>query len=434
MAVSYNGLSLRPVQSLNITQSSEFLENGRLKKYLFSISINGKIVPNQDQSNDAKHEEIKSKVQGLIDAFKNVETPSNTFLDIQGGNGSAPIKCSPRIKSVQIQEGPWVTSADYSIQLEADQIYIGSTKVPSEDITQILAEKDENWSINYSDEEPRFITANYVVSAKAKDTTSKKGWEIAKEYVDQKISDTGNIVPNEIDSATGRTTSDKPLVNKKTKYNVSSFNGEVSAEIEFTFHNKLASPTQADYATHDQTLTVNESRESVLTSRTIEGNIVGLLSAGSGELTGAERFAHANTLWTTVKNEIETTNANKGLISKNITLDKIKGTINYNYEYIDRQNIFGGKSENISSNQTYASDIVIVNESINNVGDGPIFQNISTKKPKSKTITIDVISSTQIVPDTSAYKPDPNAILESDSVQYAPAVGKVSRTTSWIWV
>ena len=66
MAVSYNGLSLRPVQSLNITQSSEFLENGRLKKYLFSISINGKIVPNQDQSNDAKHEEIKSKVQGLI--------------------------------------------------------------------------------------------------------------------------------------------------------------------------------------------------------------------------------------------------------------------------------------------------------------------------------------------------------------------------------
>lgn len=434
MSVSYNGISLRPVQSLNITQSSDFLENGRLKKYIFSISINGKIVPNQDQSNDAKHEEIKSSVQGLINAFKNVETPSNTFLDIQGGNGSAPIKCAPRVKSLQIQDGPWVTSADYSIQLEADEIFIGGTKIPSEDLNNILMEKDENWSINYSDEDVRFITANYSVSGKAKDTLSKKGWEIAKEYVDAKIQAINNAVPAEIDNATGRTTSGKPLVNKKTRYNVSTFSGEASAEIEFTFHNKLSDPIQGDYATHDQTVTVNQSRESFLISRNIEGNIVGLLNSQAGELTGAQRFTHADALWQTVKSSIESANANKGLINKNITQDKIKGTINYTYEYIDRQNIFGGKSENISATETYSSDVVIVNETINNAGDGPIFQNISTKKPKTKTITIDVISSSQIVPDTSLYKPDPNAILESDSVQYAPAVGKVSRTTSWIWV
>lgn len=434
MGVSFNGISLRPVQSLTINQSSEFSENGKLKKYLFNISISGKIVAAQDQTLDARHEEIKTKVQALLTAFKNVDANSNTFLDIQSENGAAPIKFIPRIKNVQVQDGTWVDFADYSIDLEADEIFIGSTKVPSNDLSETLYDRDDNWSINYSDEDTKFITVTHSISAKAKDTSTKEGWEIAKQYVDEQLDIAGNSVPAEIDSATGRPTSGKPLVNKKLKYNVSVSNGEVSADLELTFHNALSAPTQDDYATHDQTITVNESRESILKSTNIEGNITGLLNIDSNELTGEERYANAFALWEIVKDEIESEYADKNLLTKSITQDKFKGTISYTYEYNDSENIFGGRSENITISQTEASQVIIVNDAINNQGDGPIFQDISTKKAKTKTVTIDVISDSNIVPDTSTYSPSVNAILESDSVQYSLNNGKVTRTTSWIWV
>ena len=184
MGVSFNGISLRPVQSLTINQSSDFSENGKLKKYLFSISISGKIVADQNQSVSARHEQIKSNVQQLLNAFKNVDANSNTFLDIQSQSGSAPIKFIPRIKNVQIQDGTWVDFADYNIDLEADEIFIGGTKIPSSNLSDTLYDKDDNWSINYSDEDKKFITANHSISARAKDTDTKKGWEIAKDYVD----------------------------------------------------------------------------------------------------------------------------------------------------------------------------------------------------------------------------------------------------------
>lgn len=434
MGVSFNGISLRPVQSLTINQSSEFSENGKLKKYLFNISISGKIVAAQDQTIENRHEEIKSKVQALLTAFKNVDANSNTFLDIQSENGAAPIKFIPRIKNVQIQDGTWVDFADYSIDLEADEIFIGGTKVPSSDLSETLYDRDDSWSINYSDEDTKFITVTHSISAKAKDTSTKEGWEIAKEYVDEQINIAGNSVPIEIDSATGRPTTGKPLVNKKTKYNVSVSNGEVSAELELTFHNALSAPTQDDYASHDQTITENESRESILKSINIEGNITGLLNIENSELTGEERYANALALWEIVKGEIESEYADKNLLTKSVTQDKFKGTISYTYEYNDSENIFGGRSENITISQTEATQIIVVNDAINNQGDGPIFQDISTKKAKTKTVTIDVISDSNIVPDTSTYSPSVNAILESDSVQYSLNNGKVTRTTSWTWV
>jgi hypothetical protein len=434
MGVSFNGISLRPVQSLTINQSSDFSENGKLKKYLFNISISGKIVAAQNITIDNRHEEIKSKVEQLLNAFKNVDANSNTFLDIQSENGAAPIKFIPRIKSVQVQEGTWVDFADYSIDLEADEIFIGSTKIPSSDLSETLYDKDDNWSINYSDEDTKFITANHSISARAKDTSTKKGWEIAKEYVDEQINISGNLIPEEIDSATGRPTAGKPLVNKKLKYDVSILNGQVNADIELTFHNPLSSPTQDDYATHDQTITENESRESILKSINVEGNITGLLNIGSNEVTGEERYANALALWEIVKDEIESEYSDKNLLTKSITQDKFKGTISYTYEYNDSENIFGGKSENITISQTEATQVVVVNDAINNQGDGPIFQDISTKKAKTKTVTIDVISDSNIVPDTSTYSPSIDAILESDSVQYSLNNGKVTRTTSWTWV
>ena len=434
MPVSYNGFSLRPVQSLKIDQSSDFSENGKLKKYIFSISISGKIIADQDQTNDAKHEQVKSKVEQLFEAFKNVDANSNTFFDVQSGNGAAPIKFIPRIKNVQVQDGIWVDSADYTIDLEADEIFIGGTKIPSEDLSEQLVERDDNWSISYSDEDTKIITVTHAVSARAKDTQNKKGWEIAKQYVDEQLELAGDVVPAEIDSATGRETSDKPLVNKKIKYSVGVSGGDVSAEIELSFHNKLSNPTQEDYATHEQTINENESRESIIKTTTVEGTITGLLNIGAGELTSEERYANALILWETVKQEIEAEYSDQSLVNLSRTQDKTKGTISYTYEYNDVENLFGGRSENITISQTEAVDMYSVQDAINTNGDGPLFQNLSTKKSKTKSVTIEIISESEEIPDTSSYSPSVDAIIESDSVQYAPNVGKISRTTSWVWV
>lgn len=435
MAVSYGGLSLNPVENLSINQTSDFAENGRLKRYLFSISVSGKIIADRNLSINAKHNQIKAKAQAILAAFKNVDSTSNTFFDIQSNSGSSPpIKFIPRVRSVKIEEGIWVEYANYSLELEADEIFIGSTKIPVENLSEHILEKDDNWSINYSDEDTKFITVNHTIFAKAKDTISKKGWQISKNFVTQQLNLFGNFIPSDIDSATGEYINTKPLVNKKIKYDVSILEGSASAEVELTFHRPLSNPSQSNLASHEQTVTINETRETLIATKTIEGTITGLLNISNNESTGLHRYNNASYLWNFIKNQIEIDNSGYSLSNKNLTFDKIKGIINYTYEYGLVSKNPNVKSENITITDGEGVNVVVVHDAINLNGDGPIFQNLNTKKVKTRTVNIDIVSPTYIIPETSIYIPSVNAILESDSIQHSPNTGKISRTTSWVWV
>lgn len=424
MPAIYKGLTLNPIQSVSISEQTEFLSSGKLKKYLFNISVKGKIVAPQNLSITAKHNYILSQQSAIISAYSVSGTNSSDYFEVQPRNGSGSFRCVPRIKSVNFEEGVWVDFSDFTIEMEADSFIFNGVKVPATD--ELNLDLDESWSVEINDEDKRFRKVTHRISAKCKDTSQQAGWQKAKAAVDSKINAT---IPNDIASASGATLQNPH--NRKKTYKLNKLNGEVSADIEVSYHSPLGSPS-ASYATHEQTRSEKQGSDSARKTFSVEGTVTGLAALGS-----TNRYSPANSLWSTIKASIEAEYSAKIISSSSETHDQVKGTISYSYEIEDYNKPSDGlKSKRVTITEMGAlanpPKLYVLHQTITG-GGGPLFQDIGTKKIKTKTVVIDAVASSDVNLDTLQYQPT-GSIIESDSVQRNLAVGKKTRTTTFIWV
>ena len=425
MPAIYNGLTLNPIQSFTVNQQTEFLPSGKLKKYIFNISLKGKIVAPQNISIEDKHNYIISQQAAIISAFNDSGSTTKKSFEVQPKNGGASFRCTPRIKSVNIEEGIWVDTADYSIEMEADSFTYGSLKVPSGN--EINLESDEVWSIDFNDEDKRITKVSHKLSAKSKDTDTKKGWEIAKAAIDKKID---SLIPNDIKNVSGKDLENSH--NKKKSYRVNILTGEVSADIQISYHDPIGDITN-NYALHEQTITEKYGTDSARKKINVDGTVTGLLSVG-----GTSRYDPANSLWSEVKTSIEDEYSDLIILSSSVTKDKVKGIINYSYEIEDYQKAEdGSKSRRVTITQmgelANPPDVFIIHQTIYGSMTGPLFQDISTKKVHTKTVVIEAVNEGEPDLDTLQYRPA-TSIIDSDSTQISLNTGKRTRTTSFIWV
>jgi hypothetical protein len=423
MPAIYGGLSLNPIQSASISEQTEYLPSGKLKLYLFNISVKGKIVPPTTMSATDKYNFIIAQQTAMINAFSVSATDNKKTFELQARNGAAPFKCTPRVKSLTFEEGTWVDSADYSIELEADSFSFGSLTVPQGVVQNV--DMDDSWSIEINDEDKKFTKVTHRISAKSKDTDTIQGWEKAKAKVDQKIDAT---IPSDIISATGKVLSNAH--NKKKSYRINKLGGEVSADVEITYHDPQG--TSTNFAVHEQTLSEKGSSETARNIIGVEGNIIGL-----GADTSSDRYSPASALWATIKGQIESTYGTKTILSSSETHDKAKGIINYSYDIEDYPKpTDGSKYKKVSISQmgplANPPKMYVIHQTIYG-GRGPLFQDIGTKKVSTKTVTMEVVSKTSVELNTLQYQPA-NSIIESDSVQVTSSSGKKTRTTTFIWV
>ena len=423
MPVIYDGLSLNPIQSVTVSQQTEYLSSGKLKKYLFNISVKGKIVPSTSLSVTDKYNFIISQQSAMISKFSVSATETKKTFEIQSRNGAAPFKCVPRVKSLTFEEGQWVDSADYTIELESDSFSYGSLTVPNGQTQNV--ELDESWNIDINEEDKKITKVTHRLSAKAKDDDKTTGWEKAKSAVDAKID---SIVPADIVSATGKVLSNAH--NKKKSYRINKLNAEVSADVEISYHSPQG--TSANYAVHEQTLNEKGSSETARSIIGVEGTILGL-----GADSSSDRYTPASALWTTIKAQIESTYGSKTILNSSETHDKAKGIINYSYEVEDYPKPSdGSKYKKVSISQmgplANPPKMYVIHQTIYGKG-GPLFQDIGTKKVSTKTVTIESVSKVDVELDTLQYKPA-NSIIESDSLQINASSGKKTRTTTFIWV
>lgn len=415
-----------PIQSFSITEDVQFYENGKAKVYLFNISVSAKIVAKQNLSIEDKKTSILARQTAILNQFKTYSNTSPLTFEIQPRDGTAPFKFSPRVKSINFKEDVWVDFCDYTIEMEADEIYIGSLKVPSGILDP--SDVDESWSTEYNQEDLRLTKVNHKISAKSKSVGAKKGWEISKAIVLEKID---ALIPTDIKTASG-TTYTNPC-NKLISYNVNPNNGEFSAEINVVYHNntlKESVAAQAAYAYHEQTITDKSTNENLRESLTIEGTITGLNALSSGD-----RYTAANNLWTTVKSYLDTKYLTLNVLSFSETKDLAKGIITYNYEIENMTRPTGGiKSESINITFFNPKAIPIKNYVMHNTiygTSGPIFQDINTSKASSMSITIERIG-TETAPNTLEYQPT-GSVIESDSINFTAQNKKISRTTTFMW-
>lgn len=124
------------------------------------------------------------------------------ILEWQPSNGQPPVKCYPKILSINFSEGQWADRCDYIIELEAPWIYInGTTELEDGFATNLISASSETWSfeeiVGRENQQYRVV---HEVNANGKlgyDGTGdlyedKQAWEHAKDFVDSKINGTIN--------------------------------------------------------------------------------------------------------------------------------------------------------------------------------------------------------------------------------------------------
>ena len=422
MAGSYNGITIHPIQSVSISETPEYTEGGKAQKYIFSITVAAKYVVST-----ANHASIVSFVSGLSALMV------DNGLDFSISGGSQSIRFKPRVKSVNVKEDIWVDFCDYTIEMEADSIYIGGLLVPTGVVSS--TETDNSWSIEFDDSEPRFSKISHKLSVKAKSTeVGVKGWTIAKTKLETLIAE---VIPESIKTASGGVFTNPH--NKKTSKTLDITNGVATAEINISYHNKdfysdLAGVTlpQDNYAYHDQTVTEKKDSNSLREILSIEGTITGLKQDPGGN-----RYDAASALWNKVKPVLDALYATLVISSRSLSEDKVKGIINYSYEVQNKKKPTGAflsETINITFQGSLAAPpkVMVIHNTITG-GAGPIFQDIETKKARSMTITIERVG-TDVAPDTlvATYRPT-NSEIESDVITFTAASKKISRTTTFIW-
>ena len=417
MAGSYNGITIKPIQSVSISETPEYTEGGKTQKYIFSITVSAKYVA------VGNHASIVSFVSGLSALM----VDNGLEFSISGPDGANTIRFKPRVKSVNVKEDIWVDFCDYTIEMEADSIYIGGLLVPTGVVSS--TETDNTWSIEFDDSEPRFSKISHKLSVKAKSSAVAKGWTIAKAKLETLIAE---VVPATITAASGGVFTNPH--NKKTSKTLDITNGVATAEINISYHNKdfydLTLPQDA-YAYHDQTVTEKIDSNSLREVLSIEGTITGLKQDPGGN-----RYSAASVLWGKVKTTLDALYATLVISSRSLSEDQVKGIINYSYEVQNKKKPSGAflsETINITYQGTLAAPpkVIVIHNTITG-GAGPIFQDIDTKKARSMTITIERVG-TDEAPDTlTAYRPT-NSEIESDVITFTAASKKISRTTTFIW-
>ncbi|NBQ16898.1 hypothetical protein EBU24_01130 [bacterium] len=421
-----------PIQTFSIQESVQFYDNGRAKTYLFNISVSAKIVANQLLSIENKKSYILARQIEIMNQFKNYSSDSTEYFEVQPRDGTQPFKFIPRVKNITFKEDVWVDFCDYTIEMEADSIYIGSSgKIPSNPTPSDI---DESWSVDYNQEDLRFTKVNHKISAKSKSIDSQKGWEISRTEVLKKIND---LIPTDIKDKAGNTYVKDSPSNKLINYSVNVLAGEFSAEINLTYHNDLLKNSiipQLPQAHHEQTITDKQSGETLRDSLSIEGTITGLSSSSTS--TPSNRYTEAFALWTTVKDTLNDKYSNLIITSFSETHDKVKGVITYNYEIENTKKPANEvKNETITINYfgplaNPLNTYVIHNTIFGNKG--PVFQNINTNKAKTMSVTIERVG-TEAIPDTlTEYQPI-GSMIESDTINFNAQNKKISRTTVFIW-
>ncbi len=211
--VSYNGSRIQPAPFVNFTKTYQATGDGEKVGTNFAISLQGTIVsfkgsptssgtfrttgglePDEVISNDASLGALIRKEEAIRDLF----SVDGKSLEVQSADGSQPMKCNPRILGVNFAVGNWYNRVEYSIDMEADIVYVEGTSLGEDSFDQHLASASESWSVETDEraedaETSRTYRLTHSINAVGKrfydetGTLQKDAWKWAQDWVLPKL-------------------------------------------------------------------------------------------------------------------------------------------------------------------------------------------------------------------------------------------------------
>lgn len=468
MSVQYNSKKLIPAPFATIQNEKEITEDGTVIGATFQIQLKGTIVAYKGSPDSTgalwtlsgePADEVISDSTRLKSILKKQEAIRGLFatdgyaLEIQPLDGSSPLKCYPRVKQVVFDEGLWYDKCEYTVTMEADDLFIGDTVLTDNAADYKISRASNEWNLEIFDETQNLYRLTHSVSAVGKryftsDGLSQEAWQNARDYV---LNGLGlGIVPERMVAADVVGQPDVAAFNYVRSQSVGEKSGTFSVTETWLCYTL---PEGGIAAYEEYSVNARTSAEG-RTSVSVEGTINGLqVSNNTTYEVISTRYANAELKWAEAEDliltraeEISGFTLHPSPLTKVVGKNEITGVTTYTYEYDDRPsaNISGALQETITVSYQNPTDffatIQILGRAI-----GPILQDIGTATPRKKTVSIEAQlpaanrSSTPSMPATDAlmltFKPSSSygVFLDGDVETWTPSTGKYSRNTSWTW-
>lgn len=474
MPVIYNSKKIIPAPFIRYTRVPVVNDDGTRIGSTFNITVEGKLTVDKGSPNSAgtfwtvsgyppdETIPVDSWLTTMLrkqEALRSLFSEDGKSFEVQGYDGMQPMKCNPRIKNIDFNRGnvtSWTNLCDYTINLEADIIYVNGTALGEDtgDLVNYHVDKfDESWAVESADDIGRTFRLTHQLSAKGKrffddtGTLVYEAWQNAQNYLLNKIQlgiDSAKMIAaGVLDNTTLQ------AYNYMRSQNINEAGGTCSiSETWLCFD-----PGAGAHAVEDFTVNTRSGNEG-LTTVSIEGTIKGLEIRNnttrtliSTRWTNAQaKFAEVLSLLPSRAQTISGYNLNPIALNRTIGRNEINGTINYNYEYNNRPStaLAGAISESITFNYENQADVFATIPVLGRAL-GPVLQPISTYTAKKFSINYEAVvqASTQ---DAVATKPNTDAIINTylpafsnlrfkdrDIESWSPSTGRISRQVSFTY-
>lgn len=423
MSYGASGL-LVPVPLMNLNKTYNKTGDGTLVGTVFTAQLNGTLYAPTGGL---------AAIIALQDNIREIFNVNGKLFEVTC-DGSPLISAYPRVNGPVFQEGNWVQTCPYTVELEWDDEPGTATPLVgaasgefSGLIPPYIADAQESWAIEiiedkakYSldlssgtDTNPYQLRVTHNVSAIGKKHYTGAGlemeaWQQAKVYVDNKIGWDGAF-PGYSGVFNLDTSSFAPF-NHVRSNNIDETGGSYAVSESWI----AISPSGgggSGRAIEDFTVEVRKGIDSDLTTVSIQGQIQGLESRtyGTGTNVGAfaiteTKYAAASGYWNSIKDSARiyprvqlfgtgsTRPINIAHTSKVVGHNPSNGIITYSYEYNDRPSncIANSLTESITISDSNPTE-VFAEIGIPGRSAGPILQDMGTITSAKREVSIEVV-------------------------------------------
>lgn len=411
--VQYNSKRLIPAPFVAINKQYEKTGDGQIIGSIYSLVITGKCLAwkgspdstgafwssagypaDENISENSRLGAILRKQEGIRKLF----SQQGLSLEFQSADGTTPLKCYPRIISVDFSSEVWNQYFNYTITCEADVVY-GLNPV-EDGFVQYLSEASESWSFDTDEDRPETIgiprtyRVTHSISARGKSVYNasnvliKPAWQWARDWALPRMGFDSTIA---LSSGVNNLPSYYGAYNNVRNEQIDELGGNYSITETFV----LASGQSIE----EFTVSARTSLDTGLTSITIDGQITGLEERNNDYSLHKSKYDNAVSKFNTIQSLFVTraqgysgTTVNATPTSTSVGRNPLTGIINYTYEYNDRPSnlITGARSEVISVQDNWGVDafapIFVLGRAL-----GPVIQNLGTRRERTRNLTIEVV-------------------------------------------
>jgi len=426
MSVIYDSKKIIPAPTVDVTKTYQTSGDGTKIGSLFTLVITGTLVawkgsplgmtspgggnyggyqnrfwtgtgypPDEVVDGDERLRSLLAKQKALRDLF----STDGLSLEFTPLDGSTPMKCYPRVQSINFADGIWYNRTEYTITLEADCLLLDGTPICEDEYDASISTATETWTIDQDSSNPEGVglpatyRLSHTVSATGKrnfdgGSLNKEAWQQAQDYVLPKLGIDGTKILS------------SGVLNLPGYYGgLNQVRNETLDEVGDTYSVTESWIISSGNALETFEVSSSTSSDSGRTTVNINGSVTGLEERNSDNELVTEKYTNATAkfnsisgLFLTRAQDYSGETLNITPVTTNIGRNPIGGTINYAYEYNDRPStcITGAKQESISIQDSFGADVFASIFVLGRTA-GPVLQNLGAKQQSSRSLNIELV-------------------------------------------